>query len=92
MNSPFLRNIGVASRGISREQAADLIARKLRPVVFAWAVVNDETGRLMLCDIGLPGVQGLCRMQAPAIYMTRAAAKHHCADNERVVKISIREV
>ena len=54
----------------------------------AWAIVNDETGRVMLVDVG---ANPMPRMEAPAIYMTLAAAKHHKRDDERIVRCTIQE-
>ncbi len=50
-------------------------------VVNAWAIVNDETGRLIIRSTG-----------EAAIYMTRSKAKSESMDDERIIRISITEV
>lgn len=62
-------------------------------VVKAWAVVNDDTGRVMLIGVGDCDIGGNpCIMESPAIYMTKAAAKHHSCDDERIVRVAITEI
>jgi hypothetical protein len=62
-------------------------------VVKAWAVVNDDTGRLMLIGVGDCDMLGRdCNMESPAIYMTKAAAKHHSCGGERIVRVAITEI
>ena len=64
-----------------------------RHEVKAWAVVNDETGRIMLIEVGDRDVFSLGgTMEAPAIYMTKRAALHHKADDERIVRVGITEI
>lgn len=58
--------------------------------VKAWAIVNNETGRLMLIDVCFDPASA--RMESPAIYMTRLAAKHHKNDHERIVRVIITEL
>ena len=67
----------------------------LRPghyTVNAWAIVNDETGRVMLIEVGTHDFAGIHRMEAPAIYMTKRAAFHHKRDDERIVRVAITEI
>lgn len=59
--------------------------------VNAWAIVNDETGRLMLIDVSIGGMTP-ARMEACAIYATKAAAKHNKRDDERIVRVQINEI
>jgi len=58
--------------------------------VRAWAIVNDETGRVMLIDVSIGGMTP--RMEAVAIYATKAAAKHNKRDDERIVRVAITEI
>lgn len=44
----------------------------------------------MLVDVGFFAAP--FKMEAPAIYMTRAAAKHHQNDDERIVRVRIEEI
>lgn len=61
--------------------------------VVAAVVVNDDTGRLMLIDVGDCDILGRdCNMEAPAIYMTKRAAQHHMRDDERLVRVAITEI
>lgn len=56
----------------------------------AWAIVNDETGRIMLIEVGDRDIWGRgCLMKSPAIYMTKKAALHHKRDDERLVRVTI---
>lgn len=62
-------------------------------VVKAWAIVNDDTGRLMLIGVGDCDIGGNpCIMESPALYMTKKAAKHHSCDGERIVRVAITEI
>lgn len=53
----------------------------------AWAIVNDETGRVMLTDISHGGP----RMEKPEIWMTKIGAEHHKRDDERLVRVIVME-
>jgi hypothetical protein len=64
---------------------------KKRRTIKAWAIVNNDTGRLMLIDVSIGGMMP-ARMYAAAIYMTRAAAMYNKSHDERVVRITIEEV
>jgi hypothetical protein len=68
--------------------------RKPPRVVKAWAVVNDDTGRLMLNDIvKIRDSTATMAMNSAAIFLTKAAAEDFCAaHNERVVRVAITEI
>jgi hypothetical protein len=64
--------------------------KKRRPIK-AWAIVNNDTGRLVLIDVSIGGMMP-ARMYAAAIYTTRAAAMHNKTDHERVMLVAIEEI
>ncbi len=53
----------------------------------AWAIVNDETGRVMITNHSF----GKPRMEAPEIWMTKRAAKCHSNSDERVIQVVVTE-
>jgi hypothetical protein len=55
----------------------------------AWAICNNKTGRIMLIEVGNSDMIGYCRMEAPAIYMTRRAAMHHARSDEHLIPVTI---
>ena len=70
-----------------------LAACSAKHVVKAYAIVNDETGRVMLTDLGsTESWNGNEIMETPCIYMTRSAAEHYRRDNERIVRVAIQEI
>lgn len=61
-------------------------------VIKAWAVVNIETGRIALTDLGGESWNGTEVRETPCIYMTRRAAMHFCRRDERIVRVAIQEI
>lgn len=80
-------------RATTRKRRCPLAPCSAKHVVKAYAIVNDETGRIMLTDLGLAeSWNGHQIMETPCIYMTRAAAEHYRRDNERIVRVAIQEI
>ena len=77
----------------TRKRRCPLAPCSAKHVVKAYAIVNDETGRVMLTDLGpAESWSGNEIMETPCIYMTRAAAEHYRRDNERIVRVAIQEI
>lgn len=58
-------------------------------VVKAWAIVDDETGRLMLRTVEtLPGQ----RTEMPCIWLKRSEADYYKSTGERIVRVAITEI
>ena len=80
-------------RATTRKRRCPLAPCSAKHVVKAYAIVNDETGRVMLTDLGsTESWNGNEIMETPCIYMTRSAAEHHRRDNERIVRVAIQEI
>lgn len=79
--------------GTTRKRRSSLAACAAKPVVKAWAIVNNATGRIMLTNLGSTETwNGNEIHETPCIYMTRAAADHYRRDNERLVRVAIQEI
>ena len=80
-------------RATTRKRRCPLAPCSAKHVVKAYAIVSDETGRVMLTDLGsTESWNGNVIMETPCIYMTRAAAEHYRRDNERIVRVAIQEI
>ena len=80
-------------RATTRKRRCPLAPCSAKHVVKAYAIVNDETGRVMLTDLGsTESWNGNEIMETPCIYMTRSAAEHYRRDNERIVRVAIQEI
>lgn len=76
-------------RGASHRSCAEPIGSAPSLTVKAWAIVNKETGRLMLREVStFPGQ----RTEMLCMWLKRSEAEYYKSGDERIVRVAITEI
>lgn len=57
----------------------------------AWAIFKKVGGKIATIDVSIVGMVP-AKMEAAAIYRTKAAANHNKADHERIDRVLVTEI